>query len=64
MEGIMKAIHWMIATAALACAEPAQAAVTDPEIIIYRFPGVFDSGGADNAGGGDGLFLHEFQWRH
>jgi len=46
----MKAIHWIIAAAALACTEPVQAGVNDPEIIIYRFPGVLDDGSANNAG--------------
>jgi len=46
----MKAIHWIIAAAAIACAEPVQAAVGDPEVIIYRFPGVRDDGGGTNAG--------------
>jgi len=46
----MKAIHWIIATAALAYAQPVQAAVGDPEVIIYRFPGVRDDGGADFTG--------------
>ena len=45
----MKAIHWIIAAAALAFAGPVQAATTDPEVIIYRFPGVLDNG-AGNAG--------------
>ena len=43
----MKAIHWIIAAAALAFAQttPASAlGINDPEVIIYRFPGVFDSG--------------------
>ena len=43
----MKAIHWIIAAAAIACAEPVQAAVGDPEVIIYRFPGVLDNGSPD-----------------
>jgi len=46
----MKAIHWTIAGAVLAFAEPAQAAQSDPEVIIYRFPGVLDNGGAPNMG--------------
>jgi len=46
----MKAIHWIIAAAALACAQPVQAGVNDPEIIIYRFPGVRDDGAAANTG--------------
>ena len=46
----MKAIHWIITVAALACTEPAQAGVNDPEVIIYRFPGVFDNGGVDTTG--------------
>jgi hypothetical protein len=31
-------------------AAPASAAQSDPEVIIYRFPGVRDDGGANNAG--------------
>ena len=46
----MKASHWIIAAAAFACAEPVQAGVNDPEVIIYRFPGVRDSGGIGNTG--------------
>jgi len=38
----MKAIHWIIAAAALTCTEPVQAAVGDPEAIIYRVSGVVD----------------------
>ena len=43
----MKAIYWIIATAALVCSESAQAQVVPivrPETIIYRFPGVLDDG--------------------
>ena len=36
----MKAIHWIIAAAAFLFAEPVQAGVNDPEVIIYRFPGI------------------------
>src|SRR5262245_50821968 len=46
----MKAIHWTIAATALACTEPVQAGINDPEVIIYRFPGVRDDGGASEAG--------------
>jgi hypothetical protein len=46
----MKAIHWIIAAAVLAFVEPAQAGVNDPEVIIYRFPGVLDNGGAPHVG--------------
>jgi hypothetical protein len=48
----MKAIHSMIAALALAfvLAAPADAATTDPEIILYRFPGVRDNGAAGNLG--------------
>jgi len=46
----MKAIHWISAAAGFAFFQPAQAAETDPEVIIYRFPGVRDDGGADNVG--------------
>src|SRR5215510_4929968 len=44
----MKAIHWIIAAAALTFAQPAQAGITDPEVIIYRFPGVADNGGTNS----------------
>ena len=46
----MKAIYLMIAAAAFACAEPVQAGINDPEVIIYRFPGVTDDGGGVNTG--------------
>ena len=48
----MKAIRWIIAAAALAFVLPpaAEAATTDPEVIIYRFPGVTDDGSAANVG--------------
>jgi len=38
------------AALAIALAAPASAATTDPEVIIYRFPGVTDNGGGPNAG--------------
>jgi len=46
----MKATHWITAAAALTFVQPASAATTDPEVIIYRFPGVRDDGGANNTG--------------
>jgi len=48
----MKAIHWMLTVSAIASGlpAPAQAAVTDPEVIIYRFPGVRDDGFGDFVG--------------
>jgi hypothetical protein len=46
----MKAIHWTIAAAAFAFVQPAQAAQSDPEVIIYRFPGVLDLGNTPSAG--------------
>jgi hypothetical protein len=46
----MKASRWIIAAATLACAQPVQAAIGDPEVVIYRFPGVRDDGGAVNVG--------------
>ena len=60
----MKAIHWMIAALGFAfvLAAPADAAVSDPEVIIYRFPGVYDSGHGANAGVATTFHLHEFQW--
>ena len=56
----MKAIHWIIAAAVLSFVQPAQAGVNDPEITIYRFPGVFDSGGADNVGVATVFFCTNF----
>src|SRR5262252_331017 len=51
-EETMKAIHWIVAAAALAYSlpAPATAATSDPEVIIYRFPGVYDDGGPTNNG--------------
>src|SRR5262245_4623483 len=51
-EGVMKTIHWIIAAAALASAQPtpASAGVNDPEVIIYRVPGVRDDGGGSGVG--------------
>jgi hypothetical protein len=46
----MKATHWIIAAAALTFVQPASAAQIDPEVIIYRFPGVRDDGSANNLG--------------
>jgi len=48
----MKASHWIIAAVAFAFVQPApaDAAVGDPEVIIYRFSGVLDDGGVANAG--------------
>jgi len=46
----MKAGHWIIAAAALACAEPVQAGLNDPETLIYRVPAVYDDGGGSFAG--------------
>ena len=48
----MKAIHSMVAALGLAFVlpAPADAAQTDPEVIIYRFPGVRDDGGAASTG--------------
>jgi len=40
----------MIFAVSLAAPLPAQAATTDPEIIIYRFPGVLNNGDTDNTG--------------
>ena len=48
----MKSIHSMIAVLGLAfvLTASADAATTDPEVIIYRFPGVRDAGGAPGTG--------------
>jgi len=44
----MKALHWIIAAAAFAFVGSVQAATTDPEVIIYRFPGVADNGSTNS----------------
>ena len=48
----MKKIQALVVSAALAIgmAAPASAGVSDPEVIIYRFPGVRDDGNNDNVG--------------
>ena len=48
----MKARYWIIAAAALSFVQlaPANATVVDPEVIIYRFPGVRDNGGGTDTG--------------
>jgi hypothetical protein len=51
MERIMKTIQGLVSAAlAIAMVAPASAATTDPEVIIYRFPGVRDDGAGDNTG--------------
>src|SRR5262245_46010674 len=52
MERIMTKISLAVVSAALAIgmAVPVSAATTDPEILIYRFPGVLDDGSAANVG--------------
>src|SRR5262245_61135683 len=51
MERIMKiSLAVVSAVLAVGTAVPAFAGVNDPEVIIYRFPGVFDSGHATNIG--------------
>src|SRR5262249_49907568 len=49
-EVAMKASHWIIAAAAFVFAEPVQAGINDPEVIIYRVPGVLDFGNTPSAG--------------
>jgi len=48
----MKTIQWLVVSAALVVgmAAPASAATSDPEVIIYRFPGVADDGGISFVG--------------
>jgi len=48
----MKKIQSLLVSAALTIgmAAPASAATTDPEVIIYRFPGVRDTAGGTNVG--------------
>ena len=49
---VMTKIHALVVSAALAIgmAAPASAATTDPEVLIYRFPGVTDDGGGSFVG--------------
>jgi hypothetical protein len=58
MEWIMRKIQLLVVSAALAIgmATPASAAIMDPEIIIYRFPGVLDKGA--DAGTGAATVFH------
>src|SRR5262249_32837013 len=48
----MTKIQTLVVSAALAIgmAPPASAGVNDPEVIIYRFPGVFDDGNTGQVG--------------
>src|SRR4051794_19278759 len=48
----MKTISMVGCAAAIVIgmAAPASAGVNDPEVIIYRFPGLLDNGGAANVG--------------
>jgi hypothetical protein len=48
----MKTIQGLVVSAVLAIgmAAPASAGINDPEVIIYRFPGVRDDGGAASTG--------------
>src|SRR4051812_7561965 len=52
----MKNLRCMIAVAALAFTLPAQAAVVDPEVIIYRVSGVID----DNSGFATSFYCTNF----
>src|SRR5262245_8840390 len=49
---VMKTVHSIIAVLGLACVLPAavDAATTDPEVVLYRFPGVLDNGGGTGSG--------------
>src|SRR5262249_43694540 len=51
-EAVMKPIHSLIAALGLAfiLAAPSGALLIDPEVIIYRFPGVRDDGGGSTLG--------------
>ena len=40
----------LVAVPGTAFVQPGQAALGDPEVIIYRFPGVLDDGGASGVG--------------
>ena len=46
----MTKISLLSAALAIGMVAPVMAATTDPEVIIYRFPGVRDNGGAINTG--------------
>src|SRR5262245_28268687 len=58
----MKAIHWIIAAAALSFVQPAPASAAqgDPEVIIYRGSGVLDTGGGDIVGVGTAFHCTNF----
>src|ERR1700759_3938170 len=44
----MKGLRYLIAIAALAFTVPAQAATSDPEVVLYRASGVADGGPGSN----------------
>ncbi len=48
----MKVVHWMTIVAGIAFVLPAQApaAIGDPELVMYRFPGVRDTGESADVG--------------
>ena len=48
MGEAMKSLCYLIAVAALAFTLPAQAATTDPEVVLYRASGVADGGAGSN----------------
>jgi hypothetical protein len=59
---VMKARHWMVALTAvsLGLPGPASAAQGDPEVIIYRFPGLKDDGGPQFLGVATVFFCTNF----
>jgi hypothetical protein len=58
----MKKIQGLVVWAALAIgmAVPASAATTDPEVIIYRFPGVRDDGSGNGVGFATAFYCTSF----
>jgi hypothetical protein len=61
MEGEMKIAKWMGVAAAIACtAPPAQAATTDPLMVLYVWSGAKDDGGATNVGVASSIHCSSF----
>ena len=58
----MKKMQLVLVSAALALgmATPAMAAQSDPEVIIYRFPGVRDDGGGNGVGFATAFYCTSF----
>jgi len=56
----MKSLRCLVAVVALAFTLPAQAGVNDPEVLIYRVSGVFDTGGVAFSGNASAFVCTNF----